>query len=215
MPSCSPSSRRKSFRHSPKADKRALLRRATYDLIGLPPTPEEMDAFLADESPGAFAKVIDRLLASPRYGERWGRHWLDIARYADTSGDRQNGKRTSPLYPYAWTYRDYVIEAFNDDLPLRPVHPASRSPRTACLRRRTNAKCSPRSVSSPSASASWAISNEMIDDRIDVVTKGLMGLTAACARCHDHKFDPVPTKDYYSLHGVFMQLARAAGAPAH
>src|SRR5207249_6213743 len=89
----------------------------TYDLIGLPPTPEEVNAFLADKSPNAFEKVVDRLLASPRYGERWGRHWLDVARYADTNGDRQGGKRNTPLYPHAWTYRDYVVNAFNKDLP--------------------------------------------------------------------------------------------------
>src|SRR5262249_36050089 len=97
---------------SAPADKATLLRRVTYDLTGLPPTPAEVDAFLADKSPDAYEKVVDRLLASPAYGERWGRHWLDVARYADTSGDRLNGKR-QPLYPYAWTYRDYVINAFN------------------------------------------------------------------------------------------------------
>src|SRR6185295_7752859 len=107
----------KGLQPSEKVDKRALIRRASYDLTGLPPTAADVDAFLADKSPEAFAKVVDRLLASPQYGEHWGRHWLDVARYADTSGDRANGGRRNPLYPFAWTYRDYVIQSFNDDKP--------------------------------------------------------------------------------------------------
>jgi hypothetical protein len=191
--------------HSKKADKRALLRRVTYDLIGLPPSPEEMDEFLADESPNAFEKVVDRLLASPRYGERWGRHWLDIARYADTSGDRQNGARAVPLYPFAWTYRDYVIQAFNEDLPydqfiLQQIA-ADKLPEG---RKSGDAKeVLPALGFLTVGKRFMGNNNEMIDDQIDVVTKGLMGVTAACARCHDHKFDPIPTKDYYSLHGIF------------
>ncbi len=139
---------------SAPADKATLLRRVTYDLTGLPPTAAEMDAFLADASPSAYEKAIDRLLASPAYGERWGRHWLDVARYADTNGDRLNGKR-QPLFAYAWTYRDYVINAFNADLPydqfVREQIAADRLPE----RKRTNRNW-PRSVSSPWASGSWA-----------------------------------------------------------
>ena len=186
---------------SAPADKATLLRRVTYDLTGLPPTAKETDAFLADQSPEAYEKVIDRLLASPTYGERWGRHWLDVARYADTSGDRLNGKR-QPLYAFAWTYRDYVINAFNADLPydqfIREQVAADRLPeaqadksKLAALGFLTVGKRFMGNV------------NDVIDDRIDVVSKGLLGLTAACARCHDHKFDPIPTRDYYALHGIF------------
>ncbi len=192
----------KKLQPSAKADKHSLIRRVTYDLIGLPPTPAEVDAFVADTSPNAFEKIVDRLLASPRYGERWGRHWLDIARYADTTGDRQNGGKRQPLLPHAWTYRDYVIEAFNKDLPydrfLVEQIAADRLPETQGDKSRLAAlgflTVGKRFMGNE---------NDAIDDRIDVVTKGLMGITGACARCHDHKFDPIPTKDYYSLYGVF------------
>ena len=187
---------------SAKADKHTLIRRVTYDLIGLPPTAEETEAYLADNSPNAFEKIVDRLLASPRYGERWGRHWLDIARYADTSGDRQGGGKRQPLYPHAWTFRDYVIDAFNKDLPYDQF-----------IVEQIAADRLPESKTEPSKLAALGFltvgkrfmgnENDVIDDRIDVVTKGVMGLTGACARCHDHKFDPIPTKDYYSLYGVF------------
>ncbi len=187
---------------SAKADKHTLIRRVTYDLSGLPPTPAEVDAFLADNSPNAFEKVVDRLLASPRYGERWARHWLDIARYADTSGDRQGGGKRVPLYPHAWTYRDYVIDSFNKDLPYDQF-----------IIEQIAADRLPESKTEKSKLAALGFltvgkrfmgnANDVIDDRIDVVTKGIMGLTGACARCHDHKFDPIPTKDYYSLYGVF------------
>ncbi|HSH93168.1 MAG TPA: PSD1 and planctomycete cytochrome C domain-containing protein, partial [Roseimicrobium sp.] len=192
----------KGLQPSQAADKRTLIRRATYDLTGLPPTPQEVDAFLADNSKDAFAKVVDRLLASPRYGEHWGRHWLDIARYADTSGDRLGGNRKSPLYPYAWTYRDYVIKSFNDDLPYDQF-----------IVQQIAGDRLPEAEKDKSIIAAVGFltvgkgfmnnDNDVLDDRIDVVTKGLMGLTASCARCHDHKFDPIPTKDYYSLHGIF------------
>jgi hypothetical protein len=183
---------------SPQVDRRTLLRRVSFDLVGLPPTPEEVSAFEADTSPDAYAKAIDRLLASPLYGQRWGRHWLDVARYADTKGY----VFTEDInYPYAYTYRDYVIDALNDDMPYdRFVQeqlaadklglPAD-SPELAALgfltvgRRNLNNRM------------------DIIDDRIDVTARGLMGLTVACARCHDHKFDPIPTADYYSLYGVF------------
>ncbi|RFC44676.1 MAG: Protein of unknown function (DUF1553)/Planctomycete cytochrome C [Verrucomicrobia bacterium] len=188
--------------HSPKADKLTLIRRLSYDLTGLPPNPEEVDAFLADNTPNAYEKLVDRLLASSRYGERWGRHWLDIARYADTSGDRKVGKQRDPLYSYAWTYRDYVINAFNQDLPydqfLLEQIAADRLPeakqdktRMAALGFLTVGK------------RFMGVENDVLDDRIDVVTKGLMGITGSCARCHDHKFDPIPTRDYYGLHGIF------------
>ncbi len=184
----------KGFRPAPPADPRTLLRRATYGLTGLPPSPEELEAFLADGSPDAFAKAVDRLLASPRYGERWGRHWLDVARYADTKGDVDREERR---YPYAWTYRDWVIRALNDDMPydrfLACQIAADRLDRNdlaalgfLTVGRRFNNNA-----------------HDIIDDRIDVVMRGLQGLTITCARCHDHKYDPLPTKDYYSLYGVF------------
>ena len=198
---------------SAKTDRHTLLRRVTYDLIGLPPTPQETDAFLADNSPNAYEKVVDRLLASPRYGERWGRHWLDISRYADTSGDRQGGGKRQPLYPHAWTYRDYVIDAFNRDLPYDQFVieqiAADRLPESKT------------EVSKLAALGFLTVGkrfmgndNDVIDDRIDVVTKGIMGVTGSCARCHDHKFDPIPTKDYYSLYGVFTSSQEVAdGSP--
>jgi hypothetical protein len=180
------------------ADRQTLIRRATFDLTGLPPTPEEVAAFEADASPDAFTQVVDRLLASPGYGERWGRHWLDVARYADSKGYVLTQERR---FPYSFTYRDYVIRAFNEDLPYNRFIveqlAADRLPLGDDKR--------------PLAAMGYLTlgrrflnnTHDIIDDRIDVVTRGLLGLTVTCARCHDHKFDPIPTKDYYSLYGVF------------
>ena len=183
------------------ADKRTLIRRATLDLIGLPPTPQEVEDFLKDESPDAFATVVDRLLASPRYGERWGRHWLDVARYSDTKGQVRR-QREDVHYPFAWTYRDYVIRSFNEDKPYNVF-----------IIEQLAADKLPATRQNPTNLAAlgfltigerfMGMQNDIINDRIDVVTKGFLGLTVTCARCHDHKFDPIPTKDYYSLHGVF------------
>ena len=192
----------KNLQPSPKADKLTLIRRVTFDLTGLPPTSAEVDAYLADSSPKAFEKVVDRLLDSPHYGERWGRHWLDIARYADTSGDRQGGNKRQSGFPHAWTYRDYVIEAFNKDVPydrfIVEQIAADRLPEAQqdkpMLRALGFLTVGKRFMGNE---------NDVLDDRIDVVTKGLMALTGTCARCHDHKFDPIPTQDYYSLHGIF------------
>ena len=193
---------------SPIADKRSLIRRATFDLIGLPPTPAEMDAFLKDNSAEAFARVVDRLLDSPHYGERWARYWLDVARYADTKGYVFEEERR---YPFSFTYRDYVIRAFNEDVPydqfviqqiaadLLPLGSDKRP--LAALGFLTLGR---RFLNSQP---------DIIDDRIDVVTRGTMGLTVACARCHDHKFDPIPTKDYYSLYGVFASCNEPAEKP--
>ena len=195
---------------SPRADKRTLIRRATYDLIGLPPTPEEFDAFTRDNSPDAYAKLVDRLLKSPHYGERWGRYWLDIARYADTKGD-VNRNREDPRYPHAWTYRDYVIQSFNEDKPydrfITEQLAADKLPLGA--------------DKNPLAALGFITVgkrfgnnlNDIIDDRIDTVTKGFLGLTVTCARCHDHKFDPIPTRDYYSLHGVFASTVEPEEKP--
>ena len=196
----------------PKADKRTLIRRVTYDLTGLPPTPEEVDAFLADNSPNAFEKVVDRLLASPHYGERWGRHWLDVARYADTNGDRPAAARAARLSRTRGPIATTSSTRSTTTCPTT-ASSSSRSPPTGCRNRSRTRRRSPRSASSPSASASWAMRTTCIDDRIDVVTQGFMGLTVACARCHDHKFDPIPTKDYYSLHGIFSSSEEPTEKP--
>jgi len=201
----------KDLKPNAPADKRTLIRRATFDLIGLPPTPEEVEDFVKDESTEAFAKVVDRLLASPHYGERWGRHWLDVARYSDTKGQiRRN--REDPSYPFAWTYRDYVIRSFNDDKPYNVF-----------IIEQLAADKLPASRQNPSNLCALGfltlgerfmnMQNDIINDRIDVVTKGFLGLTVSCARCHDHKFDPIPTKDYYSLHGIFASSAEPQVEP--
>ena len=185
---------------SPPADRCTLIRRAYFDLIGLPPTAAEIAEFELDNSPDAFAKVVDRLLASPHYGERWGRYWLDLARYSDTKGYIFNEDRN---FPHAYNYRDWVIRALNEDLPYDQF-----------LREQLAADClvSGRPEESPSLAAMGfltlgrrflGIKPDIIDDRIDVVFRTTMGLTVSCARCHDHKFDPIPTADYYSLYGVF------------
>ncbi len=188
------------LRLSPRADRRTLIRRATFDLTGLPPTPAEVEAFVTDPAPEdeAFARVVDRLLASPRYGERWGRFWLDVARYADTKGYVVKGERR---YPYSYTYRDYVIRSFNDDLPYDRFLTEQIAADQLDLGsdRRPLAALGFLTV----GRRNLGDVNEIIDDRIDVVGRGLLGLTVACARCHDHKFDPIPTADYYSLYGVF------------
>ncbi len=183
---------------SSEADRRTLIRRVTFDLIGLPPTPAEVDAFLADTRPGAWERLVDRLLASPAYGERWGRHWLDVARYADTKGYVFNEERR---YPYSYTYRDYVVRALNEDLGYDQF-----------ILQQLAADQLPLGEDRQPLAAMGFLTlgrrflndmHDIIDDRIDTVTRGLMGLTVTCARCHDHKFDPIPTRDYYSLHGVF------------
>ncbi len=173
-----------------RADKRTLIRRATFDLIGLPPTPEEVDAFLNDKSADSFAKVVDRLLSSPHYGERWGRFWLDVARYAD---DHFNSTQDEP-YPNSFRYRNWVIRAFNEDMPYNVFVKAQLAgdqiPSSDPL------KYTP-------GLGFYALSPEMQDDRVETTSKGFLGLTVACAQCHDHKFDPIPAKDFYSLQGVF------------
>lgn len=183
---------------SPPADKRTFLRRATFDLLGLAPTSQEINDFLADESAEAYAKVVDRLLAAPQYGERWARHWLDVARYADTKGYVFEEERR---YPYSYTYRDYVIRSFNEDLPFDRfiVEQLAADQLELSEDKRALAAMGYLTL------GRRFLNNQadIIDDRIDVVTRGFMGLTVVCARCHDHKYDPIPTKDYYSLYGVF------------
>jgi hypothetical protein len=183
------------------ADRRTLLRRVTFDLIGLPPTPAEIDAFEKDTAPDAFARVIDRLLASPQYGERWGRHWLDVARYADTKGYLFQEERR---FAYSYTYRDYVIKALNNDLPFDQFI----LEQLAADRLLADGKATDKRTLAAMGFLTLGrrfLNNphDIIDDRIDVTTRGLLGLTVGCARCHDHKYDPIPQKDYYSLYGVF------------
>lgn len=188
------------------ADKRTLIRRATYDLTGLPPKPEDVQAFLKDESPEAFAKVIDRLLQSPQYGERWGRHWLDVARYADSNGLDEN-----LVYKNAFRYRDYVIQAFNKDKPYDQflteqlagdLMPPASDLKTTFERWTATGFLS---LGAKMLAEDDPVKMEMdiIDEQLDTTVRTFMGLTIGCARCHDHKFDPIPQADYYSMAGIF------------
>jgi len=204
---------------NPPADKYTLIRRATFDLTGLPPTEAEVQRFLADDSPDAWARVVDRLLDSPHYGERWGRYWLDVARYADTKGDTP--QRDDPRYPFAWTYRDYVIDAFNSDKPYNQfiVEQLAADRIVADEQRRSRSDGSKVDQRPLAALGFLTLGNrfddsvnDIINDRIDVTTKAFLGLTVSCARCHDHKFDPIPTADYYSLFGVFADSAEPRDA---
>ncbi len=187
------------------AEKRALLRRATFDLIGLPPTPEEVDAFVNDTSANAFAKVVDRLLESPRHGERWGRHWLDVVRYADTAGDNSD----FPI-PQMYRYRDWVIAAINRDLPydqfIREQLAGDLLPAKSDQERHekiiaTGYIANARRFGSRVDDYPQHLT---IEDTIDNVGRAFLGLSVSCARCHDHKFDPIPTTDYYGMYGVFQ-----------
>jgi hypothetical protein len=181
---------------SPPIDKQKWIRRATYDLHGLPPSSEDIDAFLSDDSTDAYAKVIDRLLESPRYGQRWGRYWLDIARYADTHGGAAIGFRK---FPFSYTYRDYVIDAFNRDVPYdRFIHEQIAADQLGMPENDPSLS----GLGFLTAGMQYRSRHDLIDDQIDVVTRGLMGLTVACARCHDHKYDPIPTAEYYGLYAA-------------
>ena len=188
------------------ADKVTLLRRATFDLTGLPPTEEEIVEFVADDSAQAFERIVSRMLGSPRYGERWGRHWLDVARYADSTGNDEDHR-----YPHAWRYRDYVIAAFNEDMPydqfvreqisgdLLPSDDPDGVNRRGIVATGFLA-LGPKAIAQQDKDK---MLYDVYDEQMDVVTKAFMGLTVTCARCHDHKFDPILTKDYYSLVGIF------------
>jgi cytochrome c553 len=195
------------------ADRRTLVRRAYLDLTGLPPAPEEVEEFVADTAADAFEKVVDRLLASPRFGERWGRHFLDVARYAESTG-----KTVNMNYPHAWRYRDYVIAAFNADKPYDqfvreqlagdlmptddPRQKAERIIATGFL-----------AIGAKTLNERSGLQFELdvADEQIDVTTQAFLGITAACARCHDHKFDPIPQKDYYALAGIFRSTETCYG----
>lgn len=190
---------------APKADKRTLIRRATFDLTGLPPSPEEVAAFLADDHPDAFARVVDRLLASPAYGERWGRLWLDVARYADSNGLDEN-----VAHGNAWRYRDYVVESFNKDKPYREfvqeqlagdlLPSADNDERAERLTATGFLSLGPKVLAEPDK---VKMEMDIIDEQVDTTGRAMLGLTIGCARCHDHKFDPISAADYYGLAGVF------------
>jgi hypothetical protein len=192
---------------SPLANRRTLLRRVTFDLIGLPPTMDDAVEFESHPAPDAFERTIDRLLASPHYGERWGRHWLDVARYADTKGYVFTEERR---YPFSYTYRDYVIAAFNADLPFdRFIVEQLAADQVAGDDKPALAAMGFLTVGRRFGNNT----NDIIDDRIDVVSRGLLGLTVGCARCHDHKYDAVPTEDYYSLYGIFASSTEPKELP--
>ncbi|VTR99230.1 PSD1 and planctomycete cytochrome C domain-containing protein [Tuwongella immobilis] len=196
---------------SPLADRRTLIRRVTLDLTGLPPTMAEVEAFVADPDPQAYAKLVDRLLASPHYGEQWARHWLDVARYSDSKGYVYG--REERMWIHAWAYRDWVVQAFNRDLPYDQF-----------LKLQIAADQLAKDNPSDLAAMGFltlnrrflGVTHDIVDDRIDTLTRGMLGLTVSCARCHDHKFDPIPTEDYYSLYGIFRSSSErdvVAGEP--
>ncbi|MBL69785.1 MAG: hypothetical protein CMO74_15305 [Verrucomicrobiales bacterium] len=194
---------------SPRAERHALIRRATLGLTGLPPTFDNVRRFEADKAPDAWPRLVDRLLASPHYGEHWGRHWLDVARYADNKG--YVGVGVDRRYPYSYTYRDYVVRSFNEDLPF------NRFILEQIAADHLNLGDDKRALAAMGfltlGRRFLNRQDDIIDDRIDVVTRGFMGLTVTCARCHDHKYDPVPTADYYSLHGVFASSMEPEDLP--
>ena len=187
-----------------KAEPAQLIRRIYYDLIGLPPSPKKVEEFLKDHSPEAFARIVNNLLDSPQYGERWGRHWLDVARYGDSNGGDENH-----AYPHAWRYRNYVIDAFNRDLPYNEFITEQLA---GDLLESNSTELSRRVTATGFLAIGTKILAEkdgvkkradIIDEQIDAVSRSFMGISVSCARCHDHKFDPIPTADYYALAGIF------------
>jgi hypothetical protein len=195
------------------ANRVALLRRVTFDLTGLPPSPAEVEAFLADPAPDAFAKVVDRLLASPGFGERWGRHWLDVARYGESTGPSRNIP-----YPLAWKYRDYVLDSVNRDVPFDrfvteqiagDLLPAEPGPERDRLLTATGFLALGVKDVNQRFKVRFLMDN--VDEQIDVVMRSVLALTVSCARCHDHKFDPVAQADYYALAGIFTSTDNCAG----
>jgi hypothetical protein len=194
----------KGLRPAEEADRGTLLRRLTFDLTGLPPTPEELDTFQQDTSANAYEKVVDRLLSSPAFGERWGRHWLDVARFAESTG----GGRTM-LFPEAWRYRDYVIASFNNDKPynqfIQEQIAGDLLPWTTPEQRAEQLEGTGFLVLGPTnyeLQDKKVLEMDVIDEQLDTMGRAFLGLTLGCARCHDHKFDPIPTKDYYALAGI-------------
>ena len=204
----------KKLQLSPEADRRTLVTRAYVSLVGFKPTYEEVQAFINDRSPNAYEKLIDQLLKSPQYGERWARNWMDVARYAD---DNPSSEATNPPYPYAWRYRDWMIEALNADMPYDRFVKLQLAADLMPNLKRDDLRALGYIGAAPIYHHDLRLSGDVIgtfltddwDERIDAVSRGVLGLTVACARCHDHKFDPVTTKDYYALMGVFASTVRA------
>jgi len=207
----------KNLRPSPSADRRILLRRVTLDLTGLPPTPEEVQEFLNDPSSNAYEKAVDRLLASPHFGERWARHWLDVVRFAESQGFERNRFR-----PYAWPYRDWVIRAFNDDLPydefvrwqlagdvLKPDDPGAIIA-TGYL---VAGPYDLLGTTSGTEAVQTMTRQDQLEDIVGNLGQTFLALTIQCARCHDHKFDPVPQKEYYQIASVVAGCGQASVTP--
>jgi hypothetical protein len=203
----------KGVKPAPDADERTLLRRVFLDITGLPPTPEDVNAYASDTDPQKYAKLVDRLLASPQFGERWGRHWLDVARYGESTG-----KSVNFTYPHAWRYRDYVIQAFNADKPfdqfIREQLAGDLLPAKDELEKSEHAIAAGfLAIGTKSLNERNRLQFELdlVDEQIDVFSQAFLGITAACARCHDHKFDPIPTRDYYALAGIFRSTETCYG----
>ncbi len=198
---------------SPQADRRTLVTRAYVDLLGYKPTFEEIQAFLTDRSPNAYEQLIDRLLASPHYGERWARRWMDVARYAE---DNPTSEATNPPYPFAWRYRDWIIEALNADMPYDRFVKLQIAADLMPTATRDDMRALGYLGAAPMYHHDLRLSGDVIggfltddwDERIDAVSRGVLGVSMACARCHDHKFDPITQKDYYALMGVFASTVR-------
>ncbi len=204
----------KGLRPSPSADPRTLVTRAYIDLLGFRPSYEEVQAFVNDKSPDAWPKLIDRLLASPHYGEQWGRHWMDVARFGE---DNPTSEATNPPYPFAWRYRDWIIEALNKDVPYDRFVELQLAADQMPGATRSDLRALGYLGAAPVYHKDQRLSAEVIggfmtddwDERVDAVSRGVLAMTVACARCHDHKFAPIPTKDYYGLVGVFASTMRA------
>ena len=203
----------KGWSMSPRADGRTLVRRASLDLTGMPPAVSQVDAFAADASPAVFESAVDNLLASPRYGERWARHWLDVARYADSMGFGGGGGQDKP-YPFAWTYRDWCVRAFNEDMPFDRFVVTQLAGDLASVTPDDNRNLAALGFFNVGRRPNDRVDDDVIDDRIDVITRGVLGLSVSCARCHDHKLEPIATRDYYGLYGVLKSCAEPAVYPA-
>ena len=203
----------KKLKASPRADKRTLVTRAYVGLVGYKPTFQEIQAFIADAAPNAYEKLVDRLIASPQYGERWGRHWMDVARYAE---DNPTSEATNPGYPYAWRYRDWIVEAVNADMPYDRFIKLQLAADLMPGAKREDMRALGYVGAAPIYHHDLRLSGDVIggfltddwDERIDAVSRGIMGVSVSCARCHDHKFDPFTQKDYTALMGVFASTVR-------